>query len=143
MATLTVTHASEASLLRRTLRANAIFSTISGMVCIGGSGPLAAFLGLGSQVPMIVLGAGLLLFAVGVFMAAAQVPLDRRKARIIILMDAAWVIGSILVVVDDPFALTVAGKWAVLGVADIVGVFAALQYIGLRRLRAPAGATAS
>jgi hypothetical protein len=57
-----------------------------------------------------------------------------RKARIIFALDILWVVGSILLLIADPLTLSNEGKWIVLILADAVGVFAVLEYFGLRRM---------
>jgi hypothetical protein len=134
MATQTLVQPAD-TLLRRVLRANGVFSTVSGVLFIADAGLIATFLGLASATPIVALGVGLLAFAAALFWDAAQRSISQRDARIVIALDVAWVIGSIAVVVLDPFALTTAGKWAIAIVADIVTVFAVVEYVGLRRAR--------
>src|SRR5687768_8242532 len=111
MATQTLVQPGD-TLLRRVLRANGVFSTISGAFLIVDAGLIATFLGLASATPIVALGVGLLAFAAALFWDAAQRSISPRDARIVIALDVAWVIGSIVVVLADPFALTTAGKWA-------------------------------
>lgn len=49
-------------------------------------------------------------------------------------MDVAWVMGSTIILFTNWASLTNAGWWAVTVVADIVTIFAVVQYVGLRRL---------
>lgn len=47
---------------------------------------------------------------------------------------ARWVAGSAALVFGDWLPLTTAGIWIIVVLADIVAVFAVLQFIGIRRL---------
>jgi hypothetical protein len=119
-------------LLRRTLQANGIFSGLSGIRFIADAGPLASFLGL-SALPLVVIGAVLLLHAAILLVKANREPVDPRLAWYAIIGDVAWVIGSVEILVTGWLPLTPAGWWAVAIVADIVAVFAILQFYELRR----------
>jgi hypothetical protein len=39
------------------------------------------------------------------------------------------------VLIADPFNFTTEGRWAILIIADAVGIFAVLEFVGLRRIR--------
>ncbi|WP_420644717.1 hypothetical protein [Candidatus Leptofilum sp.] len=122
-----------ATLLRRTLQANALFSLLTGLAFVVVSGSIARF--LGPQIPgwiVLVVGLGLLPFGVMVYRAAAN---DLQQARIISGMDFAWVIGSFLILGLGWSLFTVAGRWFVGLQAEAVATFAILQLIGLRRLQ--------
>nr|MBI3612771.1 hypothetical protein [Nitrospirota bacterium] len=62
--------------------------------------------------------------------------LDRREVWGAIGLDTAWVLGSALLLIATPIPLTLAGKWAVGIVADIVAAFALLQFYGLHMQQA-------
>ncbi len=51
-----------------------------------------------------------------------------------VLLNVAWVVGSYIILFTNWASLTNAGWWAVAVVADIVTIFAVVQYVGLRRL---------
>ena len=88
-----------ARLLRRTLFADALFSTLGGAGMLLAAGPIAA-----------------------------------GRVRLMLALNIAWVVASVLLLLFDPFGLTTAGKWAVAGLADAAAVVALLEYLGLRRL---------
>ncbi len=131
----TVLQQDKSSLLRNTLKGNALFSVVSGAAFLLGAGALASLMGVDQPILLAVLGVGVIGFAFAVFYVANQTPLDSNKGRIILVMDILWVVGSVLLLIADPLSFTNEGKWAVLIIADIVGVFAILEYLGLRRLR--------
>ena len=132
-------------LLRRTLWANSAFSMISGAVLVAFAGPFAA---LATDAPLSVgslelatvfelLGLGVVAFGVVAGWAASRETLPRGWAQTVFVADVAWVAGSALV-------LLLPASWSALGMAGIVVValivadIAVLEYLGLRRLGAPA-----
>ena len=137
--------ASSDRLLRRTLWGNAIFSVISGAVLVVFAGPFAALAteaplsvgGLELAVVFELLGVGVVAFGVLAGWAASRESLPRGWARAVFAADVAWVAGSALV-------LLLPAPWSALGIAGIVVValivadIAVLEYLGLRRLGAPA-----
>ena len=122
-------------LLRLALRANAIFSTLSGLVFLLASSYISGFLGLLRPGEVIQLGVQLGLFAAWLFWLSFRPEISRWQVRVIIVLDILWVIGSFLLVLAPPPQLTVGGWWAIAGVAEVIGLFALLQFLGLRRLR--------
>lgn len=131
-------------LLRHALTANAIFSSISGLGFVLFSGQVAEFLGIEAtsilglfdgQTFVLVIGIGLLLFALGLFVDVRQDEIDPAHAMVTIGMDMAWVVGSAVILITGALPFTTAGSWAVLIVADIVALFAIVQYVGLRRIQ--------
>jgi hypothetical protein len=123
-------------LLRRVLQANMVFSGLSGLLLAVGAGPLSGWLGIPAAWILVVIGVGLLGFAWQLFQTARQSPLDLRQANAIFWLDVAWVIGSALLLFTGWVSFTTAGWWAVLLVADAVALFAILEYVGIRRVRA-------
>ena len=124
-------------LLRNTLRANSIFSTVSGVAFIVAAGQIAAFLGLSADAAIIIalIGVGLLAFAAGVYWIGSRDTIDLNLATGILIGDVIWVAGSIFVLIADPFNFTSEGRWATLIIADAVGIFAVFEFVGLRRIR--------
>jgi hypothetical protein len=120
-------------LLRRTLFGNVAFSLASGVAVLLFSGPIAEFMGIAAPALLLVIGGGLLAFALMVFQTARQVPLNRARATLILIADVLWVVGTAVILVTDLFALTDGGKVVSLVVALIVADFAVFEWIGLRR----------
>jgi hypothetical protein len=131
----TVMQQDKSALLRNTLKANALASALSGLAFFLGSGVLAPFMGINSPILLGALGVGVMIFAFGVFLVFQETPLNAHKGSLIFVLDVIWVIGSILLLIADPLTLSGEGKWIVLILGDIVGVFAVLEYLGIRRLR--------
>ena len=130
---MTTLSAPSSTLLRRALQGNGAFSTVSGLVTLLGANAVAAFTGVQPAIVFIVLGISLLLFAAGLFWMTRETAVNPTLARIVIVMDVLWVVGSVILLLSNALPLTVAGKWAIGLVADMVALFAILQYIGLRR----------
>jgi len=128
-------------LLRRSLQGNAWFSGLSGLLFLFAAKPLASVLGLGAPWIIRTLGLGLLLYALWLLVTARRPSLDRREVWGAIGLDTAWVLGSALLLIANPIPLTLPGKWAVGIVADMVAMFALLQFYGLYRYQV-AGMTA-
>jgi len=120
-------------LLRRSLRGNGAFSTLSGLVFLLGAGPVADAIGLGDARILAVTGANLLGFAALLFYVASRETLHLPTAMAIVWLDLAWVGGTVPVVMLDVLNRT--GALAAVAVADVVLVFALLQYLGVRRIR--------
>ena len=122
------------SFVRRALQADGLFCTASGAFSVLASAPITTLFGLPTTLPIMLLGVGLFVYGIALFALATYRPVDRRFAQTILALNIAWLVGSAFVLITGVPALTDAGKWAVLIVADIVAVLAALQYVGLRRM---------
>jgi hypothetical protein len=120
-------------LLKRALTGNAIFSIVSGVAILIADRWLGIFLGLPDKVSLAPLGIGLILYAAVLWFNARRPKIRISYAWIAVIMDVAWVVGSYTLISVVPF--TVAGKWTVALVAELVLAFAALQWLGIRRIR--------
>lgn len=118
--------------LRRVLQANAIFSAVTGIALVSSPRPLAALLGVA---PVFLWPTGIMLIAYGglLWFAATRAKNYRRLAWIATILDALWVVDSILVLITGWLPLTQTGWWIIVAQAVTVGVFAELQYLALRR----------
>ena len=121
------------STLRLALLANAAFSAVSGATMILGSAPLGRLIGFDQPLLLAAVGAGLLVFAGGVYHNARRETVSRLEALATVIGDFAWVAGSALLIAIGP--LSGVGNWLVAIVADVVLLFAALQSYGLYKLR--------
>jgi hypothetical protein len=123
------------SLLRRGLIGNAIFSAITGTLMIAGTGAISEFMGLTPAWVPAAIGAGVLLWAIDVGWLARKDNISASKAWMVIAGDLLWVVASYGIIVSGVPELTTGGKWTLAIVAEIVGLFAVAQYLGLRRMR--------
>jgi len=64
---------------------------------------------------------------------ARKQQVKKSDAWIAVLMDVAWVVGSYILIFTVPFSTE--GKWVVGVVAELVLVFAVLQFVGIRRIQ--------
>ena len=119
-------------MLRKALMGNALFSTVSGLIILFAQRWVLGILGL-SNTNLYILGGALIVFAATLVINARKQKLKISDAWTAVLMDLAWVVGSGVVIFTIPFSTE--GKWVVGGVAELVLLFAALQFIGLRRIQ--------
>ena len=122
-----------ACFLRKALMGNALFSTLSGLTILLAQGWVLRILGLASNVNLLILGAGLIVFAITLVINARKQQVKKSDAWIAVLMDVAWVLGSYILIFIVPFSTE--GKWVVGVVAELVLVFAVLQFVGIRRIQ--------
>ena len=118
--------------LRRALKANGMFSAVSGLVLLFAAEPISYLLGLTLPSILMGIGAALLIYAVALFRNAVQQSLNYVEVWVAVVLDGAWVVGSGLLILTG--LLSVTGNWLVALVADIVLVFGILQFYGLRKI---------
>ena len=136
MTTSTLSTHAHSSLLRRALMLDALITGGSGLVAVLAAGLLAPFMGLASPLILIITGMVFIGYAWMIYRFAAARPIPRGGAMTALVLNTLWVVRSAVLLVTNRAPLTLGGKWIVVLVADIVGVFAILQFIGLRRYRA-------
>ncbi len=122
-----------ACLLRKALIGNALFSTLSGLTILFAQGWVLGILGLSSNVSLVILGSGLIVFAATLVINARRQHVKTSDAWIAVWMDLAWVVGSYVLIFIVPFST--GGKWIVGAVAELVLLFAVLQLVGIRRIQ--------
>lgn len=132
--TTTIAHGNNANLLRRALQGNAAFSGISGLILFLFSSYIAPFLGLKSATVLIALGLVLVMYAPILVFFSLKEPINRSFAITAVVLDVLWVFGSLIIIFSSWVPLSIAGKWVIGILADIVLIFAILQSIGIRRL---------
>lgn len=122
-------------LLRKTLMTNVVFSELCGVALVVFGGTLAEALapGLGSAGPWVLraLGAGLIVFALLVWLVArAGVPAVGH-VHLIVVADIVWVAASVIALAFAVHTLSWAGVAVVTGAAAIVAVIAIFEHLGL------------
>ena len=118
--------------LRYALLADAAASGATGLLMIAGAGLLDGLLGL----PVALMReAGLLLVPYVAFVAyvGTRETISRPAVQATIALNVLWVAASIGLLMSGYVAPTVLGYAFVIFQAVVVGVFAELQFIGLRR----------
>lgn len=122
-----------AALARLVLRADGLSCIVTGIVSAAAAAKLPALLGFGSPGVFIGLGAFLFIYGEALWLASS-----RARGRLALLLpliaNTLWVVASLALVASGALALTALGYWAVLGVADVVALLAALQWLVLRRM---------
>ena len=122
------------SLLRRAIQLDGLLGGIgSGAILTVAASPIASFMGLANSLPVLVIGLGLIAWGVALLWVSSHPVIERHYVMTIIAANALWVIGSLIILAADFFALTTGGRWAVLIVADVVVAFMITEYVGLRR----------
>ena len=120
-------------LLRCALSANAAFSLLSGLVLALVPHVFASMIGV-EPVWLRAVGVGLVPFGAWVGWQASRAQLDSVQALVTVVLDALWVLGSVVLVGVFGAQFPVVGVALVLGVAAAVGLFAVLQWVGLASL---------
>jgi hypothetical protein len=120
-------------LLRKALLGNALFSALSGLTLIFAQKSVLRILGLFNRVSLVVLGVGLIIFAATLVVNARRQRVKTSDAWVAVLMDVAWVLASYVLIFVLPFSME--GKWVIGVVAELVLLFAILQFMGIRRIR--------
>jgi hypothetical protein len=123
------------SYLKKVLIADAVISGAAAVVMAAGSSMLSGLLGLPSE---LLLGAGLILvpWVVGLIVVARRESVAASVVVAVIATNFAWAAACLVVAFGPMFATTLLGKAFVAAQAATVALFAELQIIGLRRMRA-------
>ncbi|MFN5524550.1 MAG: hypothetical protein ACK495_08450 [Bradyrhizobium sp.] len=124
------------TLLRRALLADAIFSGVAGLVLTVDAGPLATLM----QLPDALLretGLFLIAYTILVGWLASRATAPRPLVLLVVAGTAAWTVGSIGLLFSGLVAPNALGEIFVAAQAVGTGVFAELQYMGLRRSAGP------
>ncbi len=129
--------------LRTALRANALFSLVSGSLFLIESTEIANFLGI-QKIFLFdrIRGAGLLMdlgivllgFAGWVAFTSMRKPINMHHPIWIFVADSVWVVTSIFLLTTKMLPFSSRGIWAVLIVADIVLALAIWEFVGIRKM---------
>lgn len=114
--------------LRHLLRANALFSITTGLLLLLLARHIATRLGFPHPWVLTIIGIGLALFAVDLFLLSRRPRIPRARSLAIVASDGAWVVGSSLLLALWPTLFNVAGRCAIAAIAVVVGTFAFLQF---------------
>lgn len=125
------------NLIRFALTADAIATAATGALLAVGGALLADLTGLPAAATLP-LGLFLIAFAAFVGWVGMQRETPRSAAMLIVIVNCAWVVASVIVVLAGSFPLTLLGVAFVLAQAIAVAALVALQWVGLGRARAPA-----
>lgn len=131
------------ALLKNTLLANAVFSSLGGILCIAANGLLTEFMGLADGLYLYIVGAGLIIFGIDVAFTATRKAINPLFVKMIIGADVAWVITSFLITALLPQLFNFNGIVLIEFIALDVAIFAILQGIGLKRVAGSSGQIAA
>lgn len=118
--------------LSRALLADAIFSGISAAGLTLGAGLLAPFLNL-PEALLRETGLFLIAYAALVGWLGSRLSVPKALVLIVVAGNAAWTLASIALLFSGAVSPNLLGEIVVAAQAIATGVFAELQYIGLRR----------
>jgi len=119
--------------LRNVLLINAVSSGATGLLLVLFSDFFAGLFGIGSVSPFLETGIFLLAFAGFVFYEGRRSHANTGRIRLIVALDTLWVVGSILLLVLQPVAITGIGSLFIAAVALWVAAMAVLQFRGLKQ----------
>lgn len=122
-------------LLRRVLTVNALSSAAVAAAFVAAGPPLGRLFGLAPAV-LWVIAAVLLVFALHLRHVARKPVISRHEALYFAVCDAAWVVGSAVVLLGWPHLLSGPGRLFFALIADVVAVFCVLEFVAWRRLGA-------
>lgn len=122
------------SFLKTALLSDSALCFISGIAFLLFSKAIAGFLGLPAAWIILVLGIGFIVYSAELFLAARSKPINLYIAKFAVYANLAWVLASAFLIFANLVPFTTAGKWAIAITADLVLVFAILEYMGLRKL---------
>ncbi|HXI08402.1 MAG: hypothetical protein ACRC1G_02915 [Bradyrhizobium sp.] len=120
------------SFLRRALIADAVFSGVAGLGFKFGAGVFAALFNL-PNVFLLDLGLFMMAYAAFVGWLGSRQTVMKALVLIVIVGNAAWTLGSIALLFSGAVSPNGLGMAMVVAQAIATGVFAELQYIGLRK----------
>ena len=118
--------------LSRALLADAVFSGVAAAALALGAGVLAPFLNLPDAL-LRETGLFLIAYTALVGWLAARSTVARTLVLLVIVGNAAWTLGSIALLFSGAVSPNLLGQVFIVAQAIATGVFAELQYIGLRK----------
>jgi hypothetical protein len=114
--------------LQKALKANTIFSSTSGILLIVLNNQIANLFGTVNNTIFWIVGIALIYFALTI---GYEIKKQRKPAVIwIIIQDFTWVLGSLILLIFNPYATTQTGLSLIGAVALIV------LYMGINQMRA-------
>ncbi|GLR90724.1 hypothetical protein [Bradyrhizobium iriomotense] len=118
--------------LRRALLADAIFSGVSAVGLTFGAGVFASLFNL-PEALLRETGLFLIAYAALVGWLASRSSVPKALVILVVVGNAAWTVASIALLFSGAVSPNLAGELMVVAQAIATGVFAELQYVGLRR----------
>jgi hypothetical protein len=122
-------------LLRRALQADALVSGAMALLLVTGASALAPLLAL-PQTLLLETGLFLIAYAAFVGWLGSRAALQRPLVLLVIIGNALWTLASVALLLSGAVAPNALGIALVAIQAITVGVFAELQYMGMKRSNA-------
>ena len=117
--------------LQKALKGNAIFSSISGITMILLNRQIANLFGTVNNTVFWIVGLILIYFAITI---CYEIKRQRRLAVLwVIIQDYIWVIGSLVLIIINPFQITQIGNFIIGIIALIVLYMGIYQMIALKK----------
>jgi len=118
--------------LRRALLADAVFS---GVAAVGFTFGASAFAVLFNLPEALLRETGLFLIAYSALVGwlASRASVAKALVLLVVVGNAAWTVGSVALLLSGAVSPNIAGEIMVVAQAIATGVFAELQYVGLRK----------
>jgi hypothetical protein len=123
-------HAS--TFLRRALLADAVFSGVAALGFTFGAGAFASVFNL-PEVLLRETGLFLIAYTALVGWLASRSAMPRALVLLVVIGNAAWTIASVALLLSGAVSPNLLGEAMVVAQAIATGVFAELQYVGLRK----------
>ncbi|WFU75861.1 hypothetical protein [Bradyrhizobium sp. CB2312] len=118
--------------LRRALLADAVFSSIAALGFTFGAGAFASLFNL-PEALLRETGLFLIAYTALVGWLASRACLAKPLVLLVVIGNAAWTVASIALLLSGTVSPNLAGELMVVAQAIATGVFAELQYVGLRK----------
>ncbi len=118
--------------LRRALQVDAIFSGVSALMLVFGAGFLAPMTNL-PEAFLRNTGLVLVAFVLGVGYLASRETMSKAAVWAVIAINAVWTIDSIALLASGWVSPNLLGQVFIVMQAIAVGIFAELEFIGLRK----------
>ena len=121
--------------MRRALQVDGIVTAGFGVLLTLGAGVVGTISGIESTGFVQAAGLASLVYGLLVLYVSMSRNLDSRLPPVFVVINALWELGSLYVLLADPFTMTNEGRWFVLLQGDLVVAFAIWQFVALRRMR--------
>jgi hypothetical protein len=95
--------------LKKHLKMNSVFSAIFGMIMLVFSNKLNTIFGIYNSYIFPIIGLNLILFSAFVWFVSLKQLTNKLLIKLISGLDALWVIGSIIIILFNPFELSKMG----------------------------------
>ncbi len=120
--------------LTKVLRADGVFALLSGFLLLVGGQMIADLIDLDSPIFLAVDSLVFMAYGLLLLYFAGRDPDSRRIGQVAIVLNLLFVAGVYAGLLLNLFPVSTAGKWAFAFVAEVVLIFAILEFVGLRRL---------